>query len=1259
MTIDQIYATLTDPAYYHAGTLTLPDSALGSGDVQALFDAYLPGDALVVNSATITQGATSVTVTGTGAGSPFTGMQIEAVFTVSSDGTAAELVMTATAGQDWTFASSFSTLADTFFAELQFGSASKFYFNSYTVPNVAPPGLSFDGALPLTGYMGALAWLFSGQTSLSLQGPIALVNQVPQMNLAAPLGSAVEIGYFEAPAQLTLASSAVNTDPPGSQPLAYGEVGLQVDITFRTSDTAIVLPVRASYLGSDALLVFDLDLNNVISAALSELESLMNGTSLSRVLPPGWSSDFPIGLTTFEVVIDPEAAKLVTVTAGVAANQSWTVVPNLFVIEQVGLVFTLLDPLAQSGGSEIALGLYGKMRIGSTGVMLIEGGYPGFTLSGQLDPTTKINLKEIAEYFVGNLPGVPVIEVAALEFFIDAINGVYDGSATVVSDWAISLGSTQLAIQKVYFAIDHTTDGTLAMIGGQFGIGSATIDIVWNLPGDIQFTGTLPSISLTDLIGLFSAQALDYALPDFELVNSVLFIEENLSTGNFYLALGTSVEYNNVDWGDFEIEFINTNAGTGFAFGFVLPQTWTLADLSPIFDSLSWLQFRNLSLMVATVDDPTFTFRSISTQAVAFPTGLPSAPQQGVQAGMLFYAELLLQGGPLNTVATLLGGTTSLSLSAFIPSDGYTNTTLTAALIGSFNLIGNYVVLNNVYLTMQPLNLYIDFHVAMTFNLFGSSFTLSGDIALQGEELDFALRTETPWVNPFGIPGLTIVNMGVEFSLGVMVTFSLGGRILIGSGSSQIDVEAGMEFNVDEEGIPDVMLIDDHRTIKLADVIRTFTRASVPDDLVAIELRGFTLIIVANPVGWRDPANNKFYSFGLAFSSSLYFYGLTASFAIQVSWRTGISARGSLEVPLRIGNIVTLAGATDPAKGPYFEINSATSPYLTFSAKLTMYEISSLLVNASVQSGAFYMAFDYQISGLGQISVESYLQNKNEFAFDATAYFSVSKITITTSGGRQLGTLKISLYLDAYFNIHIGPGGAFLLTFGATFNLQGYTFSITGQVTTSIKRLADLLTTYAQALAANLWTVAARILQDVTALFAFVGQGALTLTTEIASILYSELRTGLTEAVQLLKGVAHVMSWRVYDIASMIDSAYPAGKTALARALKDAGYDVELVAHAIGYVFDLAYDDVAKVLKNVGYELDEIAQALKNVFGMSAEEVASFFKDAWKIADTVVHDALSAAGYAVSDIEQAMKDVFNWVSDAAHTVVHYLNPKNW
>ncbi|HJQ26142.1 MAG TPA: hypothetical protein VKA60_19650 [Blastocatellia bacterium] len=1260
MTIDQIYATLTSPAYLHDNTLTLPDSALGSGDIQALIDAYLPGDALVINDADIEQATTSVTVKGTGGVAPFTGMQIEATFSVSEDGSEAEVAMTATVGQGWTFAKSFPALADSFYAGMQFDSASKFYFNSYAVPDVAPPGLSFDGTLPLSGYMAALTWLFSGQTSLTVQGPIALVNQVPQMTLVAPLGQAIQIGYFEAPVQFTLSSEAINTDPPGSAPLAYTEIGLQSDIAFRTPDTAVVLPVSAAYLGSDALLVFDLDLENIISAALSELESLMNGTPLSGVLPPGWSSDFPISLTGFEIVVDPDSKQLITVTTGVATNQSWVVVPNLFAVEQVGLDFTLLDPLAQAGTSAVALGLYGQVRIGSTGVMLIEGGYPNFSLSGQLDAGTKINLKELAEYFLGSLPDVPTIEVAELEFYIDALNGEYEGSAMVVSDWTIALGSTELAIREVSFSIAYTKDGTTAMIGGELGIGSATIDVVWNLPGDIQFTGELPAISLTELIQTFSSQPLAYPLPDFQLVNSVLFIEEDFSTGNFYLALGTSVTYNNVDWGDFEIEFINTNVGTGFAFGFVLPQSWTLADLSQELASLAWLQFRNLSLIVATVDDPTFSFRSISTEAVAFPTQMPSTTQPGVQAGMQFYAELLLQGGALDTVSRLLGDSTSLRLSGVIPAKGYSYAKLTAALDGAFHLIGDYVVLNNLYLTIQLPSL-IDFHVEMMFTLFGSTFTLVGDIALQGEEVDFALSTKTPWVNPFGIQGLTIVNMGVEFSLGAMITFSLGGRIYIGSGASQIDVEVGGEFNVDEEGIPDVLLVDERRTIKLADVIHTFTRASVPDDLLAIELRGFTLIIIANPLGWRDPANNKFYSFGLAFSSSLYFYGLTASFAIQVSWQTGISARGSMDVPLRIGNIVTLASATDPTKGPYFEINSATSPYLTFSAKLTMYEISSVTVNARVESGAFYFYFEYSISGLGQVRFDSYLQNKNEFAVDARAYFAIpkSQITITTAGGHRLGTLKINLSLDAYFSLHIGPGGAFLLSFGGTFNLQGYSFTISGQVTTSLSKLADLLTAYIEALAANLWTVASRILQDVTALFAFVGQGALSLTSEIASILFSELRTGLSHAVQLLKGVEHVMSWRVRDIASMIKSAYAASKTDLARALMAAGYDVESVADAIGHVFGLAYDDVAKVLKDIGYDLSQIAQALKNVFGKSANDVAKFFKDKWKIADTVVHDALSGAGYVASEIEDAMKKVFNWVSGAAHTAIHYMNPKNW
>lgn len=1275
MTIQDIYNTLE--RYYNLATrtLTLPDNQLGP-DIQQLFDAYLVGQQLVITNADIQNNTTAVLVTGTGNNLPFTGMTIAAHFTADQAGLA-QLQSTITAPpSNWTLASSFPVLQGTLFSTLIYSGTQSFAFNSFNISQTAPRGLSFNGAITLSGNWALLSWLLSGQTNIPVTGPIGLVGQAPQMELTAPLGSPVDLGYFTVPIAFKLRSTPVSPAPGYGTPYAYTASELAADITFTGEGQAIILPVTAAYYDLPSLVSLSVELDNAVGATLDDLSALLNNSPLSSVLPSGWSIPNIINLKGMELLVNPATETLTSVSLEVATAQPWTVVPDLLTIEQIALTFTLLDPLNVRHNQSLQLTMAGEVALGG-GLIDVSGNYPDFYFGSRLAAGTRIDLRLLAEKFFGSLPDAPSLTVTQLEFGMAPGTGLYNGAATVESDWTLSLGSVNLTVNAAYFAIDHTSDGTTGAIGGilSFGTGDDrfSLEVLWNLPGDIQLTGTLQTIKLTKLIQLLSTQSLAYTLPEIDLVNSVIFVEKDFSAGNLYFALGTQVTYNNVNWGNFEIEFLNTQNGTGFAFGFVLPDSWSLDQLSSLFDSLSWLKFQRLSLIIATVDDPTFSFRSMSVQggsitnqatgttqtvsAVSFPTQLQSAPA-GVRAGMSFYADLLLQGNGLDSISKLLGGTTSLSLSAWIPTN-YDDTTLTAALHGAFNLFQNYAVIDDLAVTIQPLRESLDLFMRMTFNLFNSSLVLSGDIVLQGSEVEFELRTETPWVNPFCIQGLTLGNMGVAFTVGTVVAFSLAGEIIVGSGASQIVLDAGMEFDIEAEGVPDVMLVREIGTIKLADIISTFTRTRVPTDLVDVEMRGFLLLIVANPNGWRDPADNKFYSFGLAFSSTLEFFGLTASFAIQASYSTGIYAQGTIDVPLRIGNVVTLASATDSTKGPYVLLNSAGPTYLSFSAKLTMFEVAALTVNAQIQSGSFYFLFDYTITQLGRVHFECYLINRNEFYFNASAAFTLSNLALTTTESKALGTLK-SLALAANFTIHIGPGAVFTITLNAAFSFAGRSFTF-GPVTLqgSIQHLYEIATKYASQLASQMWTICARVLQDADALFNYVGQGLLTLTSDVASILKNELHVSLTKATQLIKGVAHVLSWGINDIAGWLKSAYSASITDVASALKTAGYDVELVAQAIANAFNKGAQDVANALKAVGYDLESIASALKNTFGWAADKVAQFYKDTWHIADTVVHDALNAVGYGASEIASAMKSVFNWVSSTASTVVHYLNPKNW
>src|SRR5262249_14066248 len=247
-------------------------------------------------------------------------------------------------------------------------------------------------------------------------------------------------------------------------------------------------------------------------------------------------------------------------------------------------------------------------------------------------------------------------------------------------------------------------------------------------------------------------------------------------------------------------------------------------------------------------------------------------------------------------------------------------------------------------------------------------------------------------------------------------------------------LEAGMEFNAEEEGAPDVFLAKEVGTIKLAQIINTFTAAAVPKEVANIDLSNFQLIVVANPNGWTNPDDGKHYTPGLCVAGTLGFYGLTATFAIQVNYNSGIYAMEQIDKPLVIGDVVKIANAVVLSRGPYVEINTANSPYLKLSAALTMFEIVSQRIDAEISQDYFHVLFQYSIAGLGSTEFNAYLKSKSAFALAAKASFRVSKVVIKV-GSITLWTLNLDLFLNAHFGIAVSTT-EFKLTIGAVFDLD-------------------------------------------------------------------------------------------------------------------------------------------------------------------------------------------------------------------------------
>jgi hypothetical protein len=434
----------------------------------------------------------------------------------------------------------------------------------------------------------------------------------------------------------------------------------------------------------------------------------------------------------------------------------------------------------------------------------------------------------------------------------------------------------------------------------------------------------------------------------------------------------------------------------------------------------------------------------------------------------------------------------------------------------------------------------------------------------------------------------------------------------------------------------------------------------VPKELDNISLSNFQLLVVANPNGWTNPDDGKHYSAGLAVAGTLEFYGLKAKFAIQVNYNSGIYAMGQIDKPLVIGDVVTLANAVDPAQGPYVEINTANSPYLKLSASLTMFDIVSQKIDAEIDRDSFHVHFQFAVAGLGNTDINAYLKNKREFAFDAKAFFNVSRVGPIKVDSLNLGTLNPDLLLNGHFGIAVSTDGSFSLTIGAEFDL--YTLHLKLNDLTlqeKITRLADLPEVFKRQLAAVLWNLGKSLFQNAQALFDYVRSGGLTLTDDIGKILNHYLNVGINEAARLLKSVASVMQYDSDKVGGLLVDGFNADEEEIAGAMKYAGYEAEETANVLVKYFNLGANEVANFLRQAGFPIDSITRVLRIGFGWSAEQVANLYKNAWGVADTTVNWALEQGGYAKNEIEKAMNSVFGWFRDVWEDIEDNIDPGNW
>lgn len=1277
----------------NAGSLVITGSALGSANLSALFQAYLPDGTLTVTNASVGVSAggqlggkavaAGATVSGTGGAGPFLGMGVNFVLSPSGDELVLQLLAVAPAG--WTFATSFSQLEATLFDGLSFAPAPCYYFASQN-GGAFQEGLFFRGDLQLTGALASSTWLLGDptMTTATVAGPVQIHQGVPQIDLTAPMANGATLGWFNlAPVTLKLTSS-LNATQSSRQPTLQAFMQLATSIRFHTGSTDLTLLLTADFYGQSPIIQFTADLTDMVLLGFEQLESLVNGCDLSSVqFPDSFDLSQALGLATFSLQVDLAAEnwsdKVFNVIVGVRSAQPWPLLTDpsfgtVLGVDDIQVAFSVRNPMTSP---QIGAAMFGVVRISQSGVMGVSAVYEdSFTVNGELAEGTSINLTQLAAYFMNTQPNpdVPPIQVTALSFDATPNTGAYDLSVTVDDPWSVSLGSTVLSIDEVAFSMSTGEEGTEASIGGVVSIGTAVFTLDWQLPGAFVLSGSIPQIPLSQMIGSLSNTAANWinSFPTITLLDTTVTIQR-FQDGGYFLAAGTHVQ----NFGAFEIQFSEIARKTGFTFGFALEPDWRLTQLSSVFDValLRDIRFRNASLIASSNDNPNFSFAGLAP--VPTPPGgsgsnanltpiTPSQASGGVHAGLNLYADVVLDRsdtGPMGAVAKLLSGLDSLTLSLSVPAD-YNNTVFVARIASHYQLFSS-ITLDSLSVTIYPFQAYLNLAMDVTVNLFNHRLGLSGAMTVAGADVQLSLRTTTAWVEPFGIRGLTLQAVAMGFVLDNLAV-NLQGQVLLGSGPRAISLAAAMEFSLAEE-IPDVFMVEEVGTITLSDIIGAFVASNyVPAVLSEIQLFSFRFLIVVNPVGWTDILTQKHYGVGIAFSGRLRVCNLVGSVDVQVDYSTGLHITGQLDGPLVIGRVVTLTNATDPTKGAYLQINSSQSPYASMSLALTLFEIQRLQLLATVSNNAFNVNFSTTLSGvaaLGTLSVNASLTNGNRFDFNGACSMSVPQVNSIRVGSRTLGSLTGGISVAAAIGLVFGPSTAMAMTLSGDFTLGGvhmtlspYAVSVSATTLTSF---ASIPAYFANVLKDMLWQVGSALFQNAEALFRYVRANGLALASDIGHILCDTLHIDINAAAQYLKSVASIMQYSVTAIGTLLKSGFNATSQLVGSALKAASYAATEIATAVGAVFRIGAQDVANVLKAIGCSLSDIASALKQVFGYSAKEVAQFFKSAWNIAGDLAADALELAGYAMDKIEDAMSDVYNWAKKKWDEFTDAINPSNW
>ncbi|HKQ76399.1 MAG TPA: hypothetical protein VJ810_22075 [Blastocatellia bacterium] len=484
--------------------------ALQSAGIDQTLQKNLQDSQIVLRDYSITESEADRTVTVVGAGDnlPFKDMAVEATFTARQPENT--LYIKATGRSDWGMGSSFPIFASTVAADLRFAASPALYLASYDAPDQVRNGvLRFVGSLSLNGALDKLAPLF-GASVPSLAGDIDMQNMTPSMALTTGEMDLVSIGLTNSLRLNFAVCSEPLADDQGNAVDAHVYLRLSGDLPITIKGQQYQLPITSLIYQPSADILFSVDLEDftkLIEAGFDEMMDLTGGVALSGARPQTDGLTLPdmISLKNIHARINPTgASKLFSVGLELESAGKWDIVSKngsgrSIALEGLGLIADI-DMATKSPRFTMS----GKIDLGDNAPLMMSATAPDFSVIGSLAPGRIVKLKEIIEQFAGaDTSQFPDLEIQGLHFVAQPTT-YYAFDVDVAGDWPISLGFTELKIEKLGLAIEYDqATGLTADILGVLNVGDVDLSLKAQRQGSTSewiFTTTAAAQTPVDLI---------------------------------------------------------------------------------------------------------------------------------------------------------------------------------------------------------------------------------------------------------------------------------------------------------------------------------------------------------------------------------------------------------------------------------------------------------------------------------------------------------------------------------------------------------------------------------------------------------------------------------------------------------------------------------------------------------------------------------------------------------------------------------------